>query len=242
MDVLKLKEQFTNSFFQCLDFRGQFSYDQSVWEPSRWKWNPLRNYSQLCPVNSFSVLNLFSIDQKNEPKKKTIPFHRRLLQRRACGWNYCEGKIEDKQVQSAAVNETQSVLLLQGNISAFCVIVQKWLDGVCVLAVCKISVCVFYCVCTWFSFSLLWRHLLLSLKVSVCVCVFVCVYRGCLVWQGQYISSAGQMQFLRLFLILPPGSAALLCVKGQFHTIFMNLTLQGLTCNSVSFFVTGWKH
>ena len=37
---------------------------QSKSRSSRWKWNRLRNNGQLCPLNSFSALNLFSIDKK----------------------------------------------------------------------------------------------------------------------------------------------------------------------------------
>ncbi len=105
--------------------------------------------------------------------------------------NSCQGKIEDKRVQSTAVNETQSVLLLQGNTSIFCVIVKKWLlcmcvcVRVCVLALCKMPACscwLSFCVSVWFNFSV---NLVFSpLTAGVCffqwkpLCVCVCVCDG----------------------------------------------------------------
>lgn len=68
--------------------------------------------------------------------------------------NYCRGKIEDRQVQSTTVSETQRVLLLQGNISAFCVTVQKYLCSVCVGYMQRVCTCVFFCVCLFVCGSL----------------------------------------------------------------------------------------
>lgn len=49
---------------QHVDFRVSRAFDQSWF--NRWKLNSFRNFTQLCSVNSFTVLDLFSIDQKEK--------------------------------------------------------------------------------------------------------------------------------------------------------------------------------
>ena len=175
------------------------------------------------------------LTKKKTKQQPTIPFQR-LLQRKLCGWtplNYCGAKIEDKRVQSDTVSEAQSVLLLQGNISAFRVFLFRndWCVCVCVYVCVCVCICVVFlhvcpslCLCTvqflckFSLFSTNCRGFLVSLKASVCVCVCVCSWGGTSsVWTCDKVLTRSAVSCRRtgaVFIsvcdwvwILPPGSA-----------------------------------
>lgn len=95
---------------------------QSESQFSQWKWNPLRNYSQLCLVNSFSVWNLFSIDRKQ--------FHFRVCCRENCVAGLCwiavRGRLGTSGFNLPRWMKHNAFYYCRETLSVFCVIVQKW--------------------------------------------------------------------------------------------------------------------
>lgn len=95
---------------------------QSESQFSQWKWNPLRNYSQLCLVNSFSVWNLFSIDRKQ--------FHFRVCCRENCVSGLCwisvKGRLGTSGFNLPRWMKHKAFYYCWETLSVFCVIVQKW--------------------------------------------------------------------------------------------------------------------